>query len=66
VTGALVLAEPPTGGKATLLGIPATGAQSVANLTAFAEQTLRNKVLCEAGIQVNRGWAYVAPQCGAV
>lgn len=63
---ALGVNEPPSAGKATLPSIPVTGAQSVANLAAFAERVLRHKVLDGSGNQVAGGWVYVAPQWGSV
>lgn len=65
LTATLATIEPPTAGK-TALTVPATGAQSVENLAAYAEKVLRYKVRDGGGNQVKAGWIYVAPAWGSV
>jgi len=57
------LVSPPTAGKATLT-VPATGAQSVANLAGYVGKPLRYKVLDGAGGRLQAGSLFVASEWG--
>lgn len=61
LTVTLTVDADPTTGLATLPGIPATGAESVANLADYSEMVLRYLVADGAGNGVKRGDVYVSP-----